>query len=157
MNAVVSPGPDRHLMAMTPMALDAVVAIENAAYEFPWTRGNFLDSLHAGYPAWLLRADDGRLLGYYVAMVGSDEMHLLNITVDPACQGQGHALYMLDALRRLTREQGIGTLWLEVRVSNSRARAIYERYGFRQVGLRKGYYPAPQNRREDAIVMSLLP
>lgn len=149
--------PNRHLMAMTPMALDAVMAIESVAYEFPWTRGNFLDSLHAGYPAWLLRADDGTLLGYYVAMVGADEMHLLNITVAPEHQGRGHALYMLDALRQLTRELGLGSLWLEVRVSNTRARALYERYGFRQVGLRKGYYPAANHRREDAIVMSLEP
>lgn len=145
------------LMTMTPAALDEVMAIEEATYAFPWTRGNFLDSLHAGYPAWVLRAEDGLMLGYYVAMMGVDEMHLLNITVRPECQGRGHALQMLEALRESTRERGVDTLWLEVRTSNVRARAIYERYGFRQVGLRRGYYPAADGRREDAIVMSLKP
>ena len=158
MSAQISPlATQPVLMTMTPMALDEVMAIEEAAYEFPWSRGNFVDSLHAGYPAWVLRAEDGQMLGYYVAMVGVDEMHLLNITVHPQHQGRGHALQMLEALRESTRKRGIDTLWLEVRTSNARARAIYERYGFRQVGLRRGYYPASQGRREDAIVMSLTP
>jgi len=140
---------------MTVQDLDAVLAIEIRAYDFPWTRGNFIDSLAAGY--WtVLRLDAaGQLLAYAVAMPALDEMHLLNLTVAPAHEGQGHARALLDALQAHCRAQGIVTLWLEVRPSNERARRLYARRGFRAVGLRRGYYPAPQGRREDAIVMSL--
>ena len=62
---------------------------------------------------------------------------------------------MLDALVRHCRSRGANQLWLEVRESNARARAIYLRRGFVHVGVRKGYYPAPRGQREDAAVMSL--
>ncbi|TCP08112.1 ribosomal protein S18-alanine N-acetyltransferase [Caldimonas thermodepolymerans] len=153
MNAAVHQD-ERRLVPMTVASLNEVLPIEQAAYEFPWTRGNFIDSLHAGYAALLLRGAGNELLGYFLAMSGVDEMHLLNLTVAPAHQGSGHALYMLDALQALARSRHAAQLWLEVRVSNARARHLYERYGFRNVGLRKGYYPAAQGR-EDAIVMSL--
>lgn len=157
MNAAVRrPQPDaRELVPMTVAALAEVLPVEQAAYEFPWTRGNFIDSLHAGYPAHVLRSAGGELLGYFVAMSGVEEMHLLNITVAPVHQGRGHALFMLDAVQALARRRHAEQLWLEVRVSNARARQVYERYGFRNVGLRKSYYPAAQGLREDAIVMSL--
>ena len=94
-------------------------------------------------------------MGYFVAMAGVDEMHLLNLTVAPAWQGRGHGRALLDALVEHCRARGDGPLWLEVRESNLRARAIYARYGFGEVGLRRGYYPAPHGQREDAVVMSL--
>lgn len=134
--------------------LDAVLAIEQTAYAQPWSRGNFADSLRAGYQAQLLMADDA-ILGYFIAMKGVDEVHLLNITVAPDHQGQGWGRVMLDALAIWSRGQGAQWLWLEVRVSNQRALQIYERHGYRRVGERKGYYPAGQGRREDAVVMSL--
>lgn len=143
------------LLPMTTAQLDAVMAIEVAAYAFPWSRGNFIDSLAAGYPARVLQGTRGELLAYFVAMAGVDEMHLLNITVAPALQGRGHARTLIDALIALCHAQQAQALWLEVRASNERARAMYTRLGFAQVGLRKGYYPAPFSRREDAIVMSL--
>jgi ribosomal-protein-alanine N-acetyltransferase len=143
------------LVPMTVAQLEAVLAIEAAAYAFPWSRGNFIDSLAAGYPARVLVDARGALLGYFVAMGGVDEMHLLNITVAPAAQGRGHARVLIDALVGLCRAQPAGELWLEVRASNGHARAMYQHLGFAQVGVRKGYYPAPFGRREDAIVMSL--
>jgi ribosomal-protein-alanine N-acetyltransferase len=93
------------------------------------------------------------VLGYFVAMKGVDEVHLLNITVAPACQGQGWGRVMLDALAIWARGLGAQWLWLEVRTSNARAQDVYLRYGYRRVGERKGYYPA-DGGREDAIVMS---
>jgi [ribosomal protein S18]-alanine N-acetyltransferase len=143
------------LVPMTTAQLDAVMAVEAAAYSFPWSRGNFIDSLAAGYHAHVLLGAQRELLGYFVAMPGVDEMHLLNITVAPAAQGQGHARLMIEALSVLCRERGARELWLEVRASNARARAMYLRFGFNQVGVRKGYYPAPFSHREDAVVMSL--
>lgn len=143
------------LCEMTVGDLDEVLAIESVAYEFPWTRGNFIDSLAAGYEAWLLRDAQGGLLGYFLALQGVEEMHLLNISVAPARQGRGHARTMLDALCRLARRSGCLQLWLEVRVSNVRARALYVRYGFAEVGLRRAYYPAEGGQREDAVLMNL--
>lgn len=143
------------LLPMTTAHVEAVMAIEAAAYSFPWSRGNFIDSLAAGYPARVLRGDRGELLGYFVAMGGVDEMHLLNITVAPALQGRGHARTLIDALIALCHAQRARELWLEVRASNATARAMYLHLGFTQVGVRKGYYPAPFAGREDAIVMSL--
>lgn len=134
--------------------LDAVVAIEQTAYSHPWTLGNFRDALASGYWMQCLRLHD-ELLGYVVAMEGVQETHLLNITVAPARQGQGWAHMMLDALCLWSRRQGAQWLWLEVRESNRRALQVYERYGFRRVGLRKDYYPADRQQREHAVVMSL--
>lgn len=134
--------------------LDEVLRVEQRSYDHPWNHANFVDALHSGYQAQMLVAD-GYVLGYFVAMKGVDEVHLLNITVAPEFQGQGWARTMLDALALWTRGQGLQWLWLEARVSNTRALHVYERYGFRRVGLRKAYYPAGHGQREDAIVMSL--
>ena len=146
--------------AMTSAWLPAVLRVEQSAYPHPWSERNFLDSLHAGYQAQLLTAgpaEQSELLGYFVAMKGVDEVHLLNITVAPACQRQGWARVMLDALGVWSRGQDAQWLWLEARVSNARARAVYESHGFRHVGTRRQYYPASAAlpRGEDAIVMSL--
>ena len=153
MNALLQPEPQ--LRAMRWDDLDRVLAVERAAYDFPWTRGNFVDSLAAGYLAELLVDDRLGLVGYSVAMAGVDEMHLLNLTVAPAQQRRGHARRLLDVLQARCRDQGLATLWLEVRASNQRARQIYARRGFAEVGQRPGYYPAAKSAREDAIVMSL--
>ena len=159
MNAVLKPL-EAQLEAMTPAWLDAVTAIESRAYPHPWSRGNFTDSLNAGYQAVLLTAgsDTGaNLLAYFVAMKGVDEVHLLNITVAPEHQRQGWGRVMLDALAIWAREQHAQWLWLEVRISNTHASDVYRHYGFSQVGIRRNYYPssaAGRNVREDAIVMS---
>ena len=135
--------------------LPAVLAIEQAVYPFPWTHGNFVDSLAAGHCAQVLRVADGALAAYMVAMAGVQEMHLLNLTVSPPWQGRGHARGLLDALVAQCRRGRSEALWLEVRPSNLRAREVYARYGFEEVGLRRGYYPAAGGRREDACVMRL--
>ena len=145
----------RHCAPMAVTHLDAVMPIEAAAYEFPWSRGNFVDSLASGYPASLLMDAGGDLLGYFLAMVGVGEWHLLNITVAPNHQSQGHGRFLLDHIVGLCRQNGAENLWLEVRRSNARARAIYARYGFDEIGVRRGYYPAVEGR-EDAVVMRLL-
>jgi ribosomal-protein-alanine N-acetyltransferase len=139
---------------LTEARVDEVVAIECTAYAHPWTPGNFSDSLRSGYQAQILGAQDV-ILGYFVAMKGVDEVHLLNITVAPEHQSQGWGRVMLEALAVWSRGQGAQWLWLEVRAGNTRAQRIYERHGFRRVGERKGYYPSSQGQREDAVVMSL--
>ena len=163
MNAVVKPTQPLQacLVPMTLSWLSDVTRVEHSAYKHPWTLGNFNDSLNAGYMAQLLTAGDqpgAALLGYFVAMKGVDETHLLNLTVAPTYQRQGWARVLLDALALWSRSQNAQWLWLEVRASNRHAKAVYLHCGFREVGLRKGYYPAGGsliNPREDAIVMSL--
>lgn len=151
----LQPAPEARFEPLVPACLDAVMAVEDRAYVLPWSRANFVDALNSGYQAQMLVAGT-TLLGYFVAMKGVDEVHLLNITVAPEFQGQGWARLLLDALVVWSRGEAAQWLWLEVRVGNARALRIYETYGFRRVGLRKGYYPASdKSQREDAIVMSL--
>jgi ribosomal-protein-alanine N-acetyltransferase len=156
MNAIVKPTlPDFEAAAMRVPDLTEVMAAERVAYPVPWTHGNFVDSLAAGYPAEVLRGPRAELLGYWVAMPGADEMHLLNITVVPAWQGRGLAVVMLDRLVDECRRRGLSQLWLEVRIGNARARDVYRHYGFAEVGKRRAYYPVVDGPREDAILMSL--
>lgn len=152
-----APEDERQTAVLQPLQLEdleSVIAIEQTAYSHPWTRGNFRDALASGYWVQCLCLKD-ELLGYVVAMEGVQETHLLNITVAPDRQGQGWARLMLDALCHWSRRQGGQWLWLEVRESNRRALQVYERYGFRRVGLRKDYYPSDRQQREHAVVMSL--
>jgi len=135
--------------------VDTMLAIESAAYAFPWSRGNFVDSLNAGYLARKRVDAAGQWLGYFIAMPGVQELHLLNLTVAPPHQRQGHARALLDRLVGEGAALGAQRLWLEVRVSNGRAQEVYRRYGFREIGVRRGYYPAGALARENALVMSL--
>ena len=153
MSAVLKPVEAR-FEPLLPERLGDLLEVERLAYPHPWTRGNFLDALTSGDQTQLLMAGD-ELLGYFVAMKGVDEVHLLNLTVAPAYQRQGWARVMLDALAIWSRGQGAQWLWLEVRQSNERAVEIYLSHGFRRVGVRKNYYPAVRQQREDAVVMNL--
>lgn len=141
------------LRPMTEADLPAVIAIENAIYAFPWTLGNFRDSLAAGYRCWAY-VNDGELIGYAVLMHAADEVHLLNLSIASDWQRQGHGGALLLRVCELAREQGARLLFLEVRPSNTGARQLYERHGFKHIGLRRDYYPAPAGR-EDALVLGL--
>lgn len=156
---VLSLGDDAdHFAPMRADDIDAVMAIERAVYSFPWTRGNFIDGLRAGYCAWLLRAGPrgwvGSLIAYSLVMVAVDEAHLLNLSVDAGHQRAGAGWRMLEWMAQQAREHGARSMFLEVRPSNLPALRLYERYGFRNIGCRRGYYPAHEGR-EDAIVMRI--
>ncbi len=146
------------LLRFAPMQvsdLPEVLVIENDVYPHPWSRGNFLDSLFSGYENWTLREPTGALAGYFLLMFAVDEAHLLNISVRRDLHGKGIGRMQLDKVVAVAKEKGMQSILLEVRPSNQRALAVYLRYGFTQIGLRKGYYPAEGNTREDAIVMRL--
>jgi ribosomal-protein-alanine N-acetyltransferase len=140
--------------AMTDAQLAAVVAVEQQAHPHPWQRRHFSDCLESGYQAQVLMAGDV-LLGYFVAMKGFEEVHLLNITVAPEHQRQGWAHVLLDALALWARGLDMHWLWLEARTGNTRAIHVYKAHGFRTVGTRRQYYPGADGLREDAVVMSL--
>jgi len=155
MNARLRPGPAVWHRAMAHADIDAVLALEVQAYPHPWTRGNFIDSLAAGYLAELRLDAQDRLLGYCVALPGFEEMHLLNLTVAPLAQRSGHGQALVQRLVAAARARHDQALWLEVRPSNGAARRLYQRLGFAEVGRRQGYYPDGQQRREDALVLCL--
>jgi ribosomal-protein-alanine N-acetyltransferase len=133
--------------------LDAVIAIEREIYEFPWTLGNFRDSLAAGYSCWAIRWP-GVLIGYAVMMLAAGEAHLLNLSIARVCQRHGHGRRMLEHLLGIARKAHAQAIFLEVRPSNLAAQHLYQDFRFTPVGIRKDYYPA-MNGREDALVLSL--
>ncbi len=137
---------------MTADDLDWVCAAESVLHAFPWTRGNFKDSLDAGHACSVLERD-GEPLGYAVCLKIVDEAHLLNISVLRAVQGQGLGRWFLDVLCHDLKVHGARQMFLEVRPSNMAALRLYEHAGFAPVGRRRDYYPAVGGRREDAIVM----
>jgi ribosomal-protein-alanine N-acetyltransferase len=149
MSAVLKDVPQ--LAAMAEADLDEVLAIETAVYSHPWTRGNFADSLRAGYACrtWRLGRE---LLGYFVLMIAAGEAHLLNLSIAGAHQRRGHGSALLREALGLARAQGARNVFLEVRPSNRAGQALYERFGFKRIALRRGYYPA-QRGREDAWVL----
>lgn len=143
------------LRPMREADLEAVMAIERRAYAFPWTPGIFRDCLRAGYAMWVQELPDGRLAGYGVLSVAADEAHVLNLCTAPEFEGRGLGRRMLQALLKIARGHGAQRVFLEVRPSNPRALALYQRSGFNEIGRRPRYYPAPGNAREDAIVMAM--
>ena len=138
---------------MTPADLEVVTAIEAAAYPHPWTRGNFSDSLEAGYHCWIVECN-GVIIGYTVVMIAAGEAHLLNLTVSAPMQRQGVGRELLDFVIKLVRDYDARHVFLEVRPSNTAARALYAAAGFSEIGVRTGYYPAGAGR-EDAVVLEL--
>jgi [ribosomal protein S18]-alanine N-acetyltransferase len=155
MSAVLKPA-SGSAMQFSPMEepdLDPVLAIERAIYAFPWTRGNFRDSLRAGYSCWSARAG-GELIGYAVMMLAAGEAHLLNLSIAAGRQQRGHGRALLAHLVAVARGHGARVLFLEVRPSNDAGKRLYAGFGFEQIGVRRGYYPAHEGR-EDALVFSL--
>ena len=152
MSAVLRPAPS--LEPMSEADLRAVIEIEEGLYEFPWTFGNFRDSLRAGYGCWTYRDDGGQLIGYAVLMLAAGEAHLLNLSVAARAQRRGHGSSLLAQVVAIAREHGAKVLFLEVRPTNEVGRRLYAGYGFNQVGVRRGYYPARRGR-EDALVLAL--
>ena len=133
--------------------VDDVYALECSVFPHPWSRANFVDSLASGYDAWVLREPGGALAGYFLLMYALDEAHLLDVAVAAERHGTGLGRHLLDRIAARARAQDMASILLEVRPSNVRALQVYRRYGYAEIGRRKGYYPAHEGRREDAIVM----
>lgn len=137
---------------MTLQDLDAVFGIEQRAYQFPWSRGIFVDCLRIPYVCELLE-ERGAVVGYAIMSLGGDEAHLLNLCLDEPARGRGLATMMLDHLILKAMREGVRVLYLEVRPSNAAALALYARAGFARIGVRKSYYRA-EDGREDALVLA---
>ncbi|OJZ17311.1 MAG: ribosomal-protein-alanine N-acetyltransferase [Thiobacillus sp. 65-29] len=131
--------------------LPRVHHIELASHAHPWTPRNFSDSLVAGYGMWVREAD-GEIIGYYVLMAGAGEAHLLNLTIAPTWRRHGLGREMLEHSVLSARTHHAENLFLEVRLSNAAAIALYRSSGFVDLAVRRGYYPA-RDGREDALIM----
>ena len=159
-------------MQLRPMQftdLDEIIAIEPTIYSHPWTRGNFSDSLNSGYSAWVLEINDkqntilnntGEIIGYALIMMVLDEAHLLNLSIVKSHQKQGLGRCLLEHMLRTAKNYRAANVFLEVRISNISAIALYEKLGFCEMAVRSAYYPADpkiyKTSREDALLMGLV-
>ncbi len=136
--------------------LATVAAIEAEAHVAPWSEGNFRDALSAGYAAIVAEEDDA-IVAYGVMMLAPGEAQLLNLTVVPRSRRRGIGRLLLRRFVDDALDRGADQCFLEVRVSNIAATALYAREGFVPVARRAGYYPSayPGAPREDALVLRL--
>lgn len=145
------------LARMEIVDLDDVMAIENAAYTHPWSKGSFMDSLAQHHDAWVVRSVDEVVLGYFVQMPVFDEAHLLTIAVREDAQGQGIGQFLLQHAICRAKSINMIAISLEVRVSNFRALTLYGKVGFVATGRRKNYYKVAELatgiQREDALIL----
>jgi len=139
------------LRPMTEADLPRIHRIELASYEYPWSPGNFADSLRAGYSMWVREAEC-EVIGYYAMMAAAGEAHLLNLTIAPMWRRHGLGRDLLDHCLARACDHHADSVFLEVRASNSAAIGLYHGSGFVDLAVRRGYYPA-RDGREDALIM----
>lgn len=133
--------------------LDAVLAIEESVYSFPWTRGIFYDCLNVGYTCRVFLYKEN-IIAYSIMSVAADESHLLTIVVAEKEQNKGYGKKMLEEMIRMAKKNSANTMYLEVRTSNKAAIQLYHQRGFNELGVRNNYYPA-EDGREDALIFAL--
>lgn len=150
MSAVLKP--EARFRPMRDTDVEAVMAIEKSAYEYPWTPGIFHDCLRVGYSCWVV-TQHNPVDGYGIMTIGAGECHILNICIEPQLHNSGLGRAMLDHLLGLAVEYRADMAFLEVRPSNKAAIYLYDTMGFNNVGLRRDYYPASQGR-EDALILA---
>ena len=151
MSAVLKPTIP-HCRPMRVSDLGAVLAIERAAYPFPWSEAIFRDCLRVGYCCWVLEISDA-VAGYGIMQVSAGESHILNLCVHPACHRQGYGRQLLTKLIELAQEHHADVTLLEVRPTNAAAVTLYRNMGFNEVGVRRAYYPG-HNGKEDALILA---
>jgi [ribosomal protein S18]-alanine N-acetyltransferase len=139
---------------MTRHDLNAIVAIEQQIYDFPWSKNTFRDCLKiSSYSCWVyVRGEE--VISYGILSIAAGESHVMNVCVSPAVQRQGYGLKMMNKLIDIAGGHHVETMLLEVRPSNESALNLYRRMGFNEIGTRKDYYPA-KNGREDALILAL--
>lgn len=133
--------------------LDTIALHEPQLYSHPWTRGNFADALKAGNSCWVMMLNN-ELIGYAVLMMVLDEAQILNVSIVKSQQRRGYGRLLMEKLIDVSRQYNAIQMFLEVRVSNSSARQLYDAMGFNEISIRRGYYPAAQGR-EDAVLMAM--
>jgi ribosomal-protein-alanine N-acetyltransferase len=143
--------PEVQIRPMMEIDLPEVALIEQHSYAFPWSENIFRDCLRVGYTCRALDLD-GRIIGYGVMSLGAGEAHILNVCMADEYRNLGFGRRLLEHLLERAVASGVAEAFLEVRPSNLAAIRLYQRLGFEQIGIRRGYYQAPDGR-EDAIVL----
>ncbi len=140
------------IVPMTADHLDQVAEIERICFSDPWSRRMLSEHLENECAATLVaQGEDGTVLGYAGLLVAADQGYITNVAVRPEYRRQGVASQLLEVFARFAQGRGLAFLSLEVRASNAAARALYEKHGYVQAGLRRNYYEHP---REDAVIMT---
>lgn len=153
--AINSPSFPVEIREMREKDLEQVICIEHEIFLFPWSIGNFSDSIKSGYHCRVLvQPGTDVVMGYGILMIGPDEAHVLTLGIGFSWQNQGLGRKMLLHLIELSGKYQAKFVLLDVRESNTGAANLYRRLGFQQIAVRKGYYPA-MCEREDALVMKL--
>ena len=132
-----------------------VLAVEQQAYQFPWTEGIFRDCLRVGYTCRVLDIG-GDVAGYGILSMGAGEAHILNVCVRAEYQCRGFGRKILLFLLERARAAGMSEAFLEVRPSNSAAIRLYQSMGFEPVGVRRGYYQALVGREDASVLRRVL-
>ncbi|MEO7743572.1 MAG: ribosomal protein S18-alanine N-acetyltransferase [Usitatibacter sp.] len=145
------PVPQQQYRRMRAADLSEVAGLERSLYAFPWSLGNFRDSVNAGYDCWVVTCGEA-VMGYSVLMIALDEAHLLNFAVASEWQNQGIGRAFLTHMVQVAKQAGCLIVYLEVRPSNLSARHLYRTAGFQQIAIRPDYYPATAGR-EDALFL----
>jgi [ribosomal protein S18]-alanine N-acetyltransferase len=132
-----------------------VVAIERAAYQFPWSEGIFRDCLRVGYVCRVVSVD-AQVIAYGVMSFGAGEAHILNLCVSGAFRCRGVGGRLLGTLLERAAAAEMHEAYLEVRPTNTSAIRLYLSLGFEQVGMRRGYYQAVGGREDAAVLKRAL-
>lgn len=133
-----------------PNDVDAILAIEEDSFTDPWSGPAFAPLVNRDHVYFVVVTRDGEVIGYAVAYIAAGEAEIANLAVAGLARGQGVGRILLEHLLTTLRDAGAVDVWLDVRASNVAARALYGRFGFQEVGRRRGYYRRPV---EDAISM----
>ncbi len=144
--------PDIRICPMQLRDVEAVLEIEHAMYDYPWTEGIFKDCLRVGYCCWLLLEDE-EIVAYSVLSAAAGESHLLNLCVRKESQRRGYGRQLMEHMLKLAKRHDANVCLLEVRPSNIAAIDLYEKMDFVEVGMRPAYYPA-KGGHEDALILA---
>jgi ribosomal-protein-alanine N-acetyltransferase len=141
---------DFRLNKLTESDLDRILEIEQLCFSHPWLRENFLIDLHSKSSCCLAARVKEEPVGFIIGWFVMDELHILNLAVEPGHRRRGIGRKLLSALLTRARKRDCRWATLELRASNKTARELYRGFGFRPVAVRKGYYRRP---KEDAVLM----
>ncbi|MDD7425603.1 MAG: ribosomal protein S18-alanine N-acetyltransferase [[Actinobacillus] rossii] len=142
-----------HISPIQEKDFEQLFDIEQAAHLVPWSIGTLKNNMGERYLNLKIECND-QIVGFAICQTVLDEATLFNIAIHPNYQGQKLGFTLLNALIEQLRNKGILTLWLEVRDSNQNAIRLYEKLNFNEVDIRKNYYPTPNGKRENAVIMA---
>jgi [ribosomal protein S18]-alanine N-acetyltransferase len=139
----------------TPEELPAIINIEQTTQAFPWTETMLRDCLNENYHFWVLKKSATIIIGFIIFQIYANEGHIHNLVINQDQQQQGYGSLLLQQTLDFMSQNKAKKIFLEVRRSNQNALKLYKRFGFKEIGVRKNYYPAATSGREDAIVLTI--